>query len=38
MKSTWFIADYHFSRANIIRHAKRTFADIDSHDQIVIEN
>jgi calcineurin-like phosphoesterase family protein len=38
MKNTWFIADTHFSHANIIRYSKRPFADVESHDQILIEN
>ena len=38
MKNTWFIADTHFSHANIIRYTKRPFADVEAHDQMLIDN
>ena len=38
MKSTWFISDTHFSHANIVRYSKRPFTDVETHDQVLIDN
>jgi len=38
MKNTWFIADTHFSHANIIKHTNRPFGDVETHDRVLMEN
>ena len=38
MKRSFFIADTHFGHANVLKHDKRPFADIEAHDKSLIEN
>ena len=38
MARTFFIADTHFGHANVLKHDKRPFADIEAHDCALVEN
>ena len=38
MPQIFFIADTHFGHANVLKHDKRPFADIEAHDKSLIEN
>ena len=37
-KNIWFTSDQHYGHKNIIRFCNRPFADIDEHDEALIEN
>lgn len=36
MSNTWFIADYHFNHANIIKYENRPFANVDEMEKEMI--
>ena len=38
MAMIWFTSDTHFRHANILKYCDRPFADIDEHDDALVEN